>query len=146
MWISNAALACGNVLQRDERLAAVRVVEHGVTLAERAALDVLTGQPDRHAVGEDGGEGEFLGSGPVDRSLGRVVQHRLAPLASALELLVKRESSGCRLQGLVDLSQPLERDSGFRRARPRPAGAGSGTGGSKSSSGFSEAKACSSTV
>src|SRR6188472_4212752 len=29
-------------LERDERLAAVRVVEHGVTLAERAPLDVLT--------------------------------------------------------------------------------------------------------
>ena len=88
-----------------------------MTLAERAALDILARQPDRHAVGKDAGEGELLCGGPVDRSLARVVQHRLAPLAAAFQLLVKRESRGRRLQAFVDLSQPLERDGGFRARR-----------------------------
>ena len=100
-------------LERDERLAGLRVVEHRVTLAERAALDVFSGQPDRDAVGQDAGKGELLGRGPVDRSLGRVVQHRLAALAGAFQLLVEHESSRRRLQSFVDLPQPLERDGGL---------------------------------
>ena len=45
------------------------VVEHGVAMAEGAALDVLAGQPDADAVGEDRGVGQLLGARPVDRAL-----------------------------------------------------------------------------
>ena len=40
-------VACGSSCSGDERLAGLDVVEHGVAMAERAALDVLAGQPDR---------------------------------------------------------------------------------------------------
>ena len=49
--------------------------------------------------------------------LGRVVQNRLAALAGAFQLLVEHESSRRRLQSVVDLPQPLERDGGLCSCR-----------------------------
>ena len=78
--------------------------------------------------------------------LGRVVQDRFPALAARSSFLWKVKPSGRRLQAVVDLAQAFERDGGLGPAPPRPAGAGSDTGGSMSSSGLSEANACSSTV
>ena len=54
-------------LQRQVAIACDRVVEHRVAMAERAALDVLAGEADGDPVGEDRGQGQFLGGRPVDR-------------------------------------------------------------------------------
>src|SRR4029079_17161807 len=43
----------GERLQRDEAIAVHRIVEDGMAAAERAALDIFTGEPDRGAVGEN---------------------------------------------------------------------------------------------
>ena len=104
------------VLQRDERLAGVRVVEHRVTMAEGAALDVLAGQADRHAVGQDRRKRQLLRGGPVDRALVRRSRAPRAPLAAAFELLVERKPSGDAQQRVVDVAQPRERHA---RSRPR---------------------------
>src|SRR5688572_3122822 len=98
-------------LQRNEAAAIRRVVEHRMATAERTALDILPRQPDGDAVRDDGREGELLGSAPIDRSFGRVVEHRLAPLAAALEFLVEREALRRCLQGFVDFAQTLDRDA-----------------------------------
>jgi hypothetical protein len=50
-------------------VAAHRIVIDAVAMAEGAALDVFTREPDRHAVGEDRRHRELFGGGPVDRSL-----------------------------------------------------------------------------
>ena len=130
MDLERRAAPAGTSCSGTYSLAGVRVVEHGVTVAEGAALDVLAGQPDRDAVGEDAWQS--ASSSAVAQSIVRSVglsSTRLAPLAAALELPVKREALGRRQQRVVDRAQPLERHAGLRRARPRPAGAGSGTGG-----------------
>jgi hypothetical protein len=54
------------VLHGRDRLARLGVVEDEVALGERAALDVLAGQADRHALGQQRGERERLGVRPVD--------------------------------------------------------------------------------
>ena len=99
----------GQVLDRADRLAGLGVVQDEVALAERAALDVLAGQADRVALGQQRREGELLGVGPVDAA---VVAERLA---AALELLdelgVDGEAVGDGEQRLVELAQ---------RARRRP--------------------------
>ena len=43
-------------------------MQNGVTLAERAALDILAGQPDTKAFHREGGEGEGFGGSPVERA------------------------------------------------------------------------------
>ena len=96
MRISNDARACGSVWSGVKRVAVGRVVQHRVAMAERAALDVLAGQPDGRAVGEDRRERQFLGGGPVDRRRLRIVE-RLAPaIAAALELAVHVKAFGRR--------------------------------------------------
>src|SRR5262245_49249876 len=88
-----------------------------MTMTERAAPDILTCQSDGHSVRENAGEGELLRCGPVDCAFCGIVQDRLAFLAPAFELLVKRESRRRCLQPFVDLAQPLEWDRGFRTRR-----------------------------
>ena len=70
-------LGSGSVLHRAVRLAGAHVVQHDVAVGERAALGVLAGQPDRHAVLQQRAEGERLGVAPVDAALVR------APCAGA---------------------------------------------------------------
>ena len=55
-----------DVLHRDVVLADLLVVQDEVALGEGAALGVLAGQPDRDPVGQQRGERERLGVGPVD--------------------------------------------------------------------------------
>ena len=104
-------------LQRDVALAGDRVVEDGVAVAERAALDVLAGEADRDAVGEDRGERQLLGGGPVDRPLVRVGQHQLAALAGAIELAVLLEAGRPRQQRGVERLELRQRHGGLHLTR-----------------------------
>ena len=54
------------MLHRAVLLAGLRIVQHEVALAERAALGVLAGEPDRDPLGQQRGERERLGVRPVD--------------------------------------------------------------------------------
>ena len=83
-------------------------------MAERPALDVLSGQPDRNAVGQHSGKRQFFCAGPVDGSLIGVGKHRLAALATAFELLGEREAFRVCLQRVVDFYEPFERNPGLR--------------------------------
>ena len=96
------------------------------------------------AVGEDRGERQFLGRRPVDRPLGRIVRAARRRSRPRSSFLWNVKPAGA-LQAVVDLAQ---RGNGTPVSvlPAMPAGAGSETGGTKSSSGFSEANACSSSV
>jgi hypothetical protein len=60
------ALVLADVLQRRVGLLGLLVVEHGVTLRESTALDILTGNADMAALNNHRTEGKGLGGGPVD--------------------------------------------------------------------------------
>ena len=86
--------------------AGLRVVQHEVALAERAALDVLAGEPDRHALLEQRGESQRLGLGPLDR----VLVERRAPLVELrLQLAVQVEALRQLEQLLVERAQHVLR-------------------------------------
>ncbi len=81
-----------------------------VALGERPALGVLAGQADRGALGQQRGEGERLGVGPVDPAVG--AQRAAALLEDADELGVDGEALGDGEQLLVEPAQALGRDGG----------------------------------
>ena len=85
------------------------VVEHRMAMAEGAALDVLAGQPDADAVGEDRRVGQFLGARPVDRALVWRVEELPLLLAHAFELAMNREVAREDVERRVQLAQPFER-------------------------------------
>ena len=64
------------VLQRDVLLVGVRIVQHRVAVAERAALGILPGQPDRRPFAKQRGERQRLGQAPIDFAF--ELQRRLA--------------------------------------------------------------------
>ena len=71
--------------------AGLGIVEHQVTLAEGAALGVLSGQTDGDAIGQGGGERERFGVRPVDAAVGIVEQFgTLVP--GSLQLRIWREA------------------------------------------------------
>ena len=104
-------------LDRADRLAGLRVVQHHVALGERAALDVLAGQADRRALGQQRRERQRLGVRPVDPAVGA------ERLAAALELLdelgMDREALGDAQQLVVEDPQPLGADGGLDLRRRR---------------------------
>ena len=114
-------------LQRHVHAAGLDVVEHGVTMAERAALDVLAGQADAGAVGQDRRKRQLLGVRPVHRPLVGAVERRTPLLAHPLELAVHREIRRQRQQRRVQLAQPIERHGRFAFAAA-PGGGASGSG------------------
>ncbi len=59
------------VLQRDVARAGGHVVQHGVAMAEGAALAVLAAEAHALALGRQRGEGQGLGGRPVERLLAR---------------------------------------------------------------------------
>ena len=73
-------------------LAGDGIVQDQVPLAEGAPLGVLAGEPYRHALGKQRGEGQRLGVGPVDAALG--AERGAAPLELLAELGVDREPFG----------------------------------------------------
>ena len=89
---SIGASAPGSALDRREPLAGDDVVQHEVPLAERAALGVLAGEPDRHALGQQRRERQRLGVRPVDSALGP--ERRAAPLELLAQLRMDREPLG----------------------------------------------------
>ena len=104
------------VLDRRVAQAGAGVVEDQVALAERAALGVLAGEPNRHAVDQQRAEGERLGLGPVDAFAAG--ERLAAALELALQLGVELESLGDGEELLVDVAQALGRHGGVdRRAR-----------------------------
>ena len=111
-------LRARQVLDRRQRVAGLGVVQDEVALGERAALDVLAGEADRHALGEQRGEGELLGVRPVDPAVG--AERLAAALELAGELGVDGEALGRRQQLVVERAQPVGvdrgRDLGRRRA------------------------------
>ena len=116
-------------------------------MAEGAALDVLAGQPDRNAVGQDGREAPVprpRPSRPFARSGCRTAPFRRSRPRSSFLWNVK--PSGADQQRRVDLRAGGRPERRSRSWPPCPAGAGSETGATKSSSGLSDANACSSTV
>ena len=92
------------------------VVQHEMAVGERAALGVLTGQPDRDPILQQRGEGERLGLTPVDSS----GPDRLAPaLELAQQLLAGCEALGQCEQLLVQRLEPCGwhgRSGGLGRA------------------------------
>ena len=105
-------------MQGDAGFAGPRVVQNQVALAERAAGRILTGESDWRAVGEERGERERLGVGPVDRA--SLAQGRAAAIEPLAELRVEREARRQLVQPLVQADQPLARDRGHdlrRRCR-----------------------------
>ena len=105
------------MLQRDVNRAGHLVAQQGVAVAERAALYVLAGQANGHAVGQDGGEGQGLGRGPIDRGGVRVGKQLPAALQHAAQLAVGAEAIGQRQQRVVEGDERLGGDG-----RPCPAG------------------------
>ena len=93
------------MLERHESIAGFRVVEHRMAMAEGAALDVLAGEPDRYAVGEDGGERELLSRRPVDRSLVRRVEHAPAVHVNDLGVTTATVKSRTCLQRVFQLGR-----------------------------------------
>src|SRR5690606_33157012 len=92
--------------QRRERLASLRIVEHGMALAERPPLDVLPGHADGDALCENGREGQFLSRRPVYNARVRVLQRFEPPRAEPLQLAVQAEAVG---QGQQRFVERLER-------------------------------------
>ena len=97
------------MLHRRERLSGVHVVEHEVALGKRAALRILAGQPHGDPVDEQRGVGERFSLTPVDATFG---DRSAAPLELARELRVNGEVVGRAQQLVVQLDQPVGRDSG----------------------------------
>ncbi len=63
---AEGGLSFREVLERHPAVAVFGIVEAGVALAEGTAADVLTGETHGGAFGEEGGEGEGFGVGPVE--------------------------------------------------------------------------------
>ena len=57
------------ILQRGERLAGPHIVQNGMTMRERAALGVLSRQPDRDALDQERAERQRLRLAPVDSTI-----------------------------------------------------------------------------
>ena len=114
-------------LQRHVRTAGRHVVQHGVAVAERSALDVLAGEADAHAVGQNRRQRQLFGGGPVDCPVVDGLEHVHPLLAAALELLVHREIGRQRQERRVQLAQALQRHGRIglrRRTRRRRLGLG----------------------
>ena len=111
-------LRLGQHLQGRVAGAGDRVVQHRVTVAERAALHVFAGEANGDALGQHRRHGEFFGGGPVDRAFVGRGEHGALALATALQLLVHREAGRHLRERLGD---------GFElRQRHRGVHAGSG--------------------
>ena len=104
---SNGASAPLQVLNRHVAQAGLLVVQGQVTVRERPALGVLTGEADVGSLGQQRGERQALGMAELDLALLELVdagEQRLAQLA------MDREAVGHPQQLLVERAQALLRD------------------------------------
>ena len=95
------------------------VVQHGVALAERAALRVLPAQAHAMSLGRQGRKGQRFGRRPIERPLAG--GHRAPLIEAPLQRLVQMEPLGNLREPGEQLDQPLgsERPCAARR-RPAP--------------------------
>ena len=106
------------LLERAPARAGVRVVQHRVALAERAALGVLAREPHRHAEREQRRERQRLGVRPVDALA--LLEARAPPLDERPQLAVHLEVVGHAQQLLVERPQRLLGKRGARLAAHGP--------------------------
>ena len=102
----------GQSLHRAEGLTGGGVVQHQMPVTEGAPLRVLSRQPHRDPLGEQGGEGQGLGVAPVDAALG--AHGGPPPFQLPLELGMDRERLRIGQQLIVQGVQGLGLD---RRSR-----------------------------
>ena len=81
-----------DVLQRSVLRVRVRVVKNGVAMAERPALGVLTGEPDRRPLADQRGERETFGEPPIDFALAG--ERRLTSAELRRQFPIDREALG----------------------------------------------------
>ena len=105
----DAGLVGGEVLQRRVGAAIFHVVEHGVAVAERAAGGVLAGEADAKALGRQGGEGQGLAGGPIERAL--AAGHLARRSMKLLELGMEVKAGGELGQFLQKRGETLARDA-----------------------------------
>ena len=81
------------------------ILQHGMTMAERAALDVLAGQPNGMVVQQQGSVGQQLTHRPVQR---QILRHGLAPVRKQLvQLPVRDKPVRDRSESTGDRVEPL---------------------------------------
>ena len=91
-----------------------------MALAERAALGVLAGEPDRDPLGQERGERERLGVRPHHSAAASALEHLLALLELPDELGVDGEPVGHRQQLVVEHAQAVGRHRGLDLGRGGP--------------------------
>ena len=113
-------------LERRERAAVLDVVQHRVTMRERAAPDVLAGQPHRNVLHQQRCERQRLGVAPVDAAGRR--QRAAAPQQLRAHLRMDVEVRRPREQLFVERRERIGRNAGLeirvgddRRRRDRSA-------------------------
>ena len=117
-------------LQRHVPVAGDRVVQHGVAVAEGAALDVLAGEADRDAVGEHRRQRQLLGGRPVDGALvGRRRASVCAARGRARASCARVKPAGSLRQRVVERDELLQRARRSARAAAAPLGGTAGTSG-----------------
>src|SRR5262245_7225646 len=98
-------LVVGEVVERDVALLGVLVDQHRMALREGAAFTVLAREAHREAFGEQRGESERLGGGPVDTLPG--LDRLGAALKEALDRPVHMEALGHRGDLAADFLQSV---------------------------------------
>ena len=116
-------------LQRDVLFAGHRVVIHGVAMAEGAALDVFTGEANRHAVGEDRRHAPVLRRRP-SRSFARSPT-RTSPCAARgrARACDERVKPSGTVSSAVLIACSVSSGTAVRAFLAAPLGGTSGTGG-----------------
>ena len=116
-----AGLVLREVRQREPLLPVEAVVEDRVPRHEGAAPGILTREPHRGALEQEGAEGEQLAEAPVDLA---VAAHLVALLQQLLQLRVHREALGRVVVRIADEGD----DAGVDRGRGGLALLGDGVG------------------
>ena len=93
-------------------------------------------EADADAVGENGREGDLFGSGPVDGSFVRIVQHLHPLLPHSLELSMDGKLGRQARRDML-VSRSFARETAVSTFDAAPGGGASGCGSTKSCSGFS---------
>ena len=104
------ALVLANVLQGSVGLLVLLVVENGVALGEGTTLDILTGDTDVVALGDERTESKSLGGGVINVL---TLAHRLGTVGQdTLQVAVDVEAFGGGADNLTDMLESLLVDSG----------------------------------
>ena len=107
--ISTRAWSSAEVIEDAVFVVVDDVVQHGVALAERAALGILAGEANRMTFDGQRREGERFGGRPIERLF--ALGHFLAALDRLLQLLVEMKVLGNDGQLLEQRLQLLDGDA-----------------------------------